>query len=56
MDDETLKTIIEAAQCAATSHFVQAYTVIRVNDPANRANHRPTGRPPGVGGDERRFF
>jgi len=30
--DQTLKTILEAAQCAATSNHVQAYTVIRVND------------------------
>jgi nitroreductase len=37
LDDATLKTIIAAAQCAATSHFVQACTVIRVTDPAKRA-------------------
>ena len=36
VDGETLKTIIEAAQCAATSHFVQAYTVIRVKDHVKR--------------------
>jgi FMN reductase (NADPH) len=32
VNDRTLATIIAAAQCAATSHFVQAYTVIRVRD------------------------
>ena len=32
IDDQTLEEIIVAAQCAATSHFVQAYTVIRVRD------------------------
>ena len=32
VDDATLKAIVEAAQCAATSHFIQAYTVIRVRD------------------------
>ena len=32
VDDATLEAIIEAAQCAATSHFIQAYTVIRVRD------------------------
>jgi nitroreductase len=36
VDDATLKTIIEAAQCAATSHFVQAYTIIRVQNPGKR--------------------
>jgi nitroreductase len=36
VDDQTLKTIIAAAQCAATSHFVQAYTVIRVRDSEKR--------------------
>lgn len=36
VDDETLKTIIATAQCAATSHFVQACTVIRVKDPEAR--------------------
>ena len=36
VDDETLKRIIAAAQCAATSHFVQAYTLIRVKDTATR--------------------
>ena len=32
IDDQTLEKIIGAAQCAATSHFIQAYTVIRVRD------------------------
>lgn len=36
VDDQTLTSIIAAAQCAATSHFVQAYTVIRVRDMATR--------------------
>jgi len=36
VDDHTLNAIIAAAQCAATSHFVQAYTVIRVRDKAKR--------------------
>ena len=36
VDDETLKTIIAAAQCAATSHFVQAYTIIRVQNMKKR--------------------
>ncbi len=36
VDDPTLAKIIAAAQCAATSHFVQAYTVIRVRDRSNR--------------------
>ena len=34
--DETLAAIVSAAQCAATSHFVQAYTVIRVKDLVKR--------------------
>jgi nitroreductase len=37
VDDDTLTAIIAAAQCAATSHFVQAYTVIRVKDRSKRA-------------------
>ena len=36
VDDLTLTAIIAAAQCAATSHFVQAYTIIRVRDPHKR--------------------
>jgi len=36
IDDQTLKEIIAAAQGAATSHFVQAYTVIRVKDRQTR--------------------
>lgn len=36
VDDQTLTAIIAAAQCAATSHFVQAYTVIRVRDVGRR--------------------
>ncbi|BBO70065.1 NADPH-dependent oxidoreductase [Desulfosarcina alkanivorans] len=36
VDDQTLEAIVAAAQCAATSHFVQAYTVIRVRDMAKR--------------------
>ncbi|MCB2149446.1 MAG: oxygen-insensitive NADPH nitroreductase [Deltaproteobacteria bacterium] len=36
VDDATLEAIIAAAQCAATSHFVQAYTVIRVKDQEKR--------------------
>ena len=34
--DELVRTIIAAAQCAATSSHVQAYTVIQVNDPTIR--------------------
>ena len=36
VDDRILEAIIAAAQCAATSHFVQAYTVIRVRDMETR--------------------
>ena len=36
VDRGTLEAIIAAAQCAATSHFVQACTIIRVEDPHNR--------------------
>jgi len=36
VDEKTLKGIVSAAQCAATSHFVQAYTVIRVRDREKR--------------------
>ena len=36
VDDELVRTIIETAQCAATSSHVQAYTVIRVVDKAVR--------------------
>jgi len=32
VDDELVRTIVETAQCAATSSHVQAYTVIQVND------------------------
>jgi nitroreductase len=36
IEPSTLRSIVAAAQCAATSHFVQAYTVIRVTDPSTR--------------------
>ncbi|MBW2513746.1 MAG: oxygen-insensitive NADPH nitroreductase [Deltaproteobacteria bacterium] len=34
--DELLETILTSAQCAATSNFVQAYTIIRVDDQQKR--------------------
>ena len=34
--DAMLETILSSAQCAATSNFVQAYTIIRVDDKQNR--------------------
>lgn len=34
--DEVLETILSSAQCAATSNFVQAYTIIRVDDQQHR--------------------
>jgi len=34
--DETLETILSSAQCAATSNHVQAYTIIRIDNPDNR--------------------
>lgn len=36
IDDEMIKTIIEAAQCASTSSFVQAYTIIKIDDMESR--------------------
>lgn len=36
IDEDKIKTIIEAAQCASSSSFVQAYTIIEVNDSAKR--------------------
>jgi len=36
ISDEMLETILISAQCAATSNFVQAYTIIRVEDQQNK--------------------
>lgn len=36
VSDEMLNSIIEAASCASTSNFIQAYSVIRVNDKETR--------------------
>ena len=36
IEAETVRTIIEAAQCASTSNYIQAYTVISVCDEAVR--------------------
>ncbi|HCY84577.1 MAG TPA: oxygen-insensitive NADPH nitroreductase [Desulfobacteraceae bacterium] len=36
VDSDTLSGLVSAAQCAATSHHVQAYTIIHVTDPENR--------------------
>ncbi|MBU3159662.1 oxygen-insensitive NADPH nitroreductase [Clostridium frigoris] len=38
IETEKLKTIIECAQCASTSSFIQAYTIINVVDMDNRKN------------------
>ena len=38
IEPEKLKTIIECAQCASTSSFIQAYTIINVVDKHNRKN------------------
>lgn len=32
IDEAMLKALLEAAQCAATAHFVQAYSIIHVKD------------------------
>jgi len=36
IDEDLLRDIVEAAQCAATSNFIQAYTIIRVKDKNKR--------------------
>lgn len=36
VDDKTLESLVSAAQCAATSHYIQAYTLIQVKDPQTR--------------------
>ena len=36
VDHDTLAALVAAAQCAATSHHVQAYTIIHVTDPEKR--------------------
>jgi nitroreductase len=36
VDDEAFRAILEAAQSASTSNYVQAYTIIRVNDMQKR--------------------
>lgn len=34
--DDTLQELVEVGQCAASSNFAQAYTIIRVTDPEKR--------------------
>lgn len=34
--EEILRAILEAGQCASTSHFVQAYSIIQIKDPCVR--------------------
>ncbi|MCJ7688267.1 MAG: nitroreductase family protein, partial [Clostridiaceae bacterium] len=36
VEDEKIKTIIECAQSAATSSYIQAYTIISVKNKENR--------------------
>jgi len=36
IDLELIRAVVEAGQCASTSSYVQAYSVIRVNDPEKR--------------------
>jgi FMN reductase (NADPH) len=36
VEDDLLHAIVRAAQCASTSHHVQAYTIVRVQDKKNR--------------------
>ena len=38
--DEMARVIIETAQCASTSHHIQAYSIIRVDDPGMRKELR----------------
>lgn len=37
VEEEKIRAIIEAAQCASTSSFVQAYSIIGVKDPEKKA-------------------
>ncbi|MGB5834405.1 MAG: oxygen-insensitive NADPH nitroreductase [Thiohalocapsa sp.] len=37
IDDALLTTLIQAAQCAASSSFIQAYSLVRVNRPEARS-------------------
>ncbi|MDL2274689.1 oxygen-insensitive NADPH nitroreductase [Desulfosarcina sp. OttesenSCG-928-G10] len=32
VDDKTVEALVSAAQCAATTHYIQAYTIIQVKD------------------------
>src|SRR5699024_12865071 len=36
LSDETIRTLVEAAQSASTSSYVQAYTIIGVTDPEKK--------------------
>jgi nitroreductase len=36
VDPDLLRSLISAAQCASTSHHVQAYSIIQITDPDNR--------------------
>ncbi|WP_018665350.1 oxygen-insensitive NADPH nitroreductase [Heyndrickxia acidiproducens] len=36
LTDEQVKLIVQSAQAAATSHFVQAYSIIGIKDPARK--------------------
>jgi nitroreductase len=38
IEDEKIKTIIECAQSASTSSYIQAYTIISVTDKEKRKN------------------
>jgi nitroreductase len=38
VEDENIKLIIEAAQSASTSSFIQAYTIIRINNKEKRSS------------------
>ncbi|AJO21533.1 oxygen-insensitive NADPH nitroreductase [Weizmannia coagulans] len=36
LSDEQIRLIVESAQAAATSHFVQAYTILGIQDPGRK--------------------
>lgn len=36
LDGGTIRTLVEAAQSASTSSYVQSYTIIGVTDPAKK--------------------
>ncbi len=56
LDEKTVSTLLDVARHAATSSFYQAFTILRIKDPAIREVLYQSSGQPYVGGDKGELF